>query len=321
MLAACTSGPSAPVSSTRSAENATKASAVPTTTMQTTRPNVVQLDFAPPAVLGNSFAPPANDADYVARARRFLSATGERYGVAVAEQRELAVASIRHSLLGVHVHLQESHDGIPVLDSGLTVSLDDAGNIKRVHSGAKGSTAFVPARGHIDEQSAIEAAWRELKVHGRLLAKPSAQLLYIKERASAKSAAPLIQRVTMHTEAPRGAWQLDLDGFTGAVIEVVDTTVHSHAATSRADFAAYRGPVDSLSAAMERLERETEGRARAQTNAVRTTTNGTALVFDPDPITALGAAATGLIDTSPAARFTDAYKEVVLHDITLDGTA
>ena len=297
-------------------------STVPAVTMQGARPDVIALDIAPPAVLRGAFAAPANNDDYVARARAFLAATGARYGVAAPEQRDLAVADVRHSLLGVHVHLQESHDGIPVVDSGVTVSFDDSGDVRRVHSSAKAASAFVSSSGHIDGQRAIEAAWRELKVHGRLLAQPSAQLLYTKGRASAKSAAQLIQRVSLHTEAPRGAWQLDVDAFSGAVLDVIDTTVHSHGAAAQADFAAYRGPVDDLAAATARLENENAARARSKpSTGARSTVDGTALVFDPDPITALGAAGSALTDTSPAASFRDAYKEVVLHEVTLDGTA
>jgi hypothetical protein len=275
--------------------------------------NASQLDINPPAyaVAAVPAKDGASDAAYVQSAQTFAAQNASRYGL-VAGAPGLELLSIRRSLKGVHVTLQERVSGIPVAASTFTVSFDnESGNVYRVHSAVLPHQSVNASKSGIAEDAAYDIAWRHLGVSGELAAPPRATQTYVPD-SPGSGRLLLVYRIYLELSAPFGAWQVDVDAGSGAVLAVKDTSLpRQKTGTAAATFGSPSGPLADRGAAFAKaLTREM---AKTDVSAVNKV-SGSGLVFDPDPLTTLRDAT--LSDSSPASSFDNAYVTVALSEIS-----
>lgn len=245
----------------------------------------------------------------------FLKARRGEFGVSP-EASDLVFVAVRESLLGSHYRYRQRLNGVPVEGADLMVSVSRAGN--RVYQ-AYNNTYPVAAKPEMPQalvgaEGALDAAWRHLRVHGRLLGPQRSELVYVPVRSGFR----LVYKTLVAVEAPFGYWEHQIDAVSGEVVTVRDTVVYQkHKPRALPGFSAYAGEVWPRAKAAEAYAAFSRGRAQVSAAAVgKTAVNGTALVFDGDPRTYLANAA--LVDSSPAASFTGAYVTRVLRDISLE---
>lgn len=276
-----------------------------------------RLDIRPPpsALAVSSMKNAGSDASFKQAAQTFATQNASRYGVDAGTV--LDVLSIRRSLLGVHVTLQEKVGGIPVAGSTFTVSFDNnSGGVYRVHSSVFLHQHVTASNAQIDEDAAYDVAWRRLGVTGKLQGRPSATLTYVPDLLVAGQLL-LVYRVELPVSAPSGAWRVDVDATSGAVVAVEDLSLpRNKVATLPPVLGSQTVAVaDRRAAFAEAFAREAaKADSKVAEMTAKATVNGTGLVFDPDPVTTLRD--TTLADDSPASAFEDAYIAVALLDIT-----
>lgn len=224
----------------------------------------------------------------------------------------LELASRRESLLGVHYRFQQKIHGVPVEGADVVVSLRRTdGSVYQAannfHPVKVQPTA--PGRARATD-AALDAAWGHLRVHGRLLMRPTADLLYVPQGGGTFR---LVHRVQISTEAPFGHWEHRYDAETGEAISVIERAL-KRVPTALPDFAAYKGAVLSRAAATAAIE-AMQPLSVAPPSPLATT-NGSARVFDPEPRTTLNT--TNIFDSSPASAFTNAYFTRTLQGITVN---
>ena len=233
-----------------------------------------------------------------------------------ADLSNLELVSARESLLGTHYRYRQMLNGLPVEGAELVVSIRrDSGGVYQAYNNTW-PVAAAPAapKAMIGDDGALDAAWNHLRVHGKLLGGLRSQLVYLPENGGFQ----LIYKTLVATEAPFGYWEHRIDAMTGAVVAARDTAVDLTKTPGRLpDFGAYGGPVWSRSEAVNQWKLVgAAGAAGAVSPAAvqKTTVDGSAQVFDPDPRTTLANAA--LVDSSPASAFTAAYFTRTLRDIS-----
>ncbi len=275
------------------------------------------LDIAPPAfALASSNAKSAGagtDAAYVEAARAFAAANAARYGLAAGAS-SLQPLSVKRSLLGVHVTLQEQINGFNVEASTFTVSFElGSGNVYQVHSAVVPHQPPALVKVNLTQDAAYDASWRRLGVSGEVLSPPNATLTYVLDPA-APGRLRLVHRVNLNVSAPRGDWQVDVDATTGSVVSVSNMILPRTKNATQVP-AAPAGPLADRGTAFSRaMGREAE--LSGSGVAAKSLVNATGKAFDPDPMTTL--VSTSLSDASAASAFTAAYQTVTLQQVTFD---
>ncbi len=238
-----------------------------------------------------------------AAARDFLQ---KRFGPA-ANPANLRLTRVRQSLLGAHYVFTQTLHGIPVEDASITVTTPHSsggpfavhGRVRPMAAAAKPSPN--PA---LSLDQAFDAAWRALRVRGALWDEPAGDLVWRRNESGLR----LAYRVRLAVSAPFGRWECHIDAHDGRALAVANRAparVRVRAKTDRpladreAAFAAWR-------------ESRDQAARRGKTAGKRAV--GSAMVFDPDPRTALGR--DDLEDDDPAAAFADAYVLRPLPDVT-----
>ena len=233
-----------------------------------------------------------------------------------ADLSNLELVSVRRSLVGIHIRYQQRLNGLPVEGGELVVSQRHKdGVVYQLYNNTYPvETSVAAAKQTIGADAALQGAWDHLHVHGKLRYSPKVDLIYVPQKTGFR----LVYKTLIIVSAPRGYWEHKVDAMTGEVISVRRHEVNEkYAPDDVPDFSAYTGPVTSMQEALVRFE--TGAALASQTVAdpsSKSTVDGTALVFDPDPRTTLMNDA--LLDTSPAATFDPAYFTRTLRDITLD---
>ncbi|CAM2069544.1 Proprotein convertase P-domain-containing protein [Sulfidibacter corallicola] len=247
-----------------------------------------------------------------ALARTYLSQEAPRFGFS-SDLADLVLVKVQSSLLGKHYRFQQFLNGVEVEGGQIVVSVSHAENeIYRVYNNTypviydQNQPKVI-----LSEDDAFEIAWQNLKVHGPLFDPPQAKLVYqpVGDRLQ------LVYVTNLPVNAPYGYWVSRVDAVTGKVISIKDDRITRKGLPAAAP-APYDGPVNDRLTEFENFraylaEREAEA-FKAGKRA-----DGTAIVFDPDPRTTLNDGS--LVDTSPAAAFTDAYMQRNLLGLTLDG--
>ena len=259
---------------------------------------------------------PDDSAAQVKSSEEYLQAHSARFKIP-ATLSNLERVSTRTSLLGTHAHYQQMLNGLPVEGAEIIVSRRKAdGSVFQVYNNTYPIEAPVSAaKTTVGKEAALQAAWDHLRVHGQLRLPPEADLLYTPDGTGFR----LIYKTLIIVNAPYGYWEHKIDAHSGDVLSVRRHEINEkYAPDDVPDFSAYDGPTSSLAAELSRLEGASASAASAKSSDVSSlaTTDGTALVFDPDPRTTL--MNDNLLDTSPAATFDPAYFTRTLRDITLD---
>ncbi|MEZ4743017.1 MAG: proprotein convertase P-domain-containing protein [Bdellovibrionota bacterium] len=272
------------------------------------------------------------DVDYVNKAvksgeelaRTYLQDNAKEFGIVSLDQ--LKLAHVKHSLLGTHIFFQQMHNGYAVENGNIVVSIRKAdqrvyrvyNNFYTVSTEAKTVKAFKA----VSDKSAYDIAWKNLKVHGKLLDKPTTETLY---RVDEKGSFRFVIKTMLHVEAPFGAWEHVIDARTGEVLSRRDTRIERFKTAVNSEKAvnvklrAYKGPTIDRNAEFARFEKQQQTQAELNKKAKMSSivVNGQGLVFDPDPRTTLNSEE--LMDDSPAESFEDAYFLRPLRDIVQVG--
>ena len=232
-----------------------------------------------------------------------------------ADPSDLKLLSTRESLLGTHYRYQQMLNGVPVEGGGVVVSISRDGEVYQVFNNAYPvDVPPAPVKTLIGEERALDVAWNHLRVHGRLLHGLRSELVYLPVGGGFR----LAYKTLVAVEAPYGYWEHQIDAASGRVISVRDTAIHEGKGTvSPKDFATYAGPIKPRAEAVQEWQAAEVLRKQAVMSAQANTVSGTALVFDPDPRTALADEA--LVDSSPTLAFTAAYVTRPLRDISESG--
>ncbi len=261
-----------------------------------------RLDFPEPA------ASRAKSAD------GYLRAQSARFRIP-ADLSNLERVAVRHSLAGLHTRYRQVLNGVPVEGAEIVVSQRSAdGSVYQVYNNTYPVETPVPAaKNRISREAALQRAWDHLRVHGRLTARPKAELLYVPDKTGFR----LVYKTLVSVDGPAGYWEHTIDALSGDVVSVRRHEINEkHKAGDVPDFAAYQGPTTSLQMEMLRLDAAALAVPVPDAAAAKTTVDGTALVFDPDPRTTL--ANDALTNTSAAASFDAAYFTKPLRQITLN---
>jgi len=243
-------------------------------------------------------------------ADEFLNTHRAEFGLSP-EISPLEVHSIQESLLGTHYRYRQTLNGIPVLGAEVIVSVSQKNG--QVYQSFNNSYPVenLPPLGKtlIGKEQALDMAWNHLRVHGKLSAKPEAQLVYLPEWGYFR----LAYQTKICCEAPLGSWQHLIDAHSGEIISATDRNIYKNGRKPVSEGPNYQGPIRSRAEATSQWSSDFVAKSKPKP-ANKATVNGTALVFDPDPRTHL--ANDALIDTSPPSEFSAAYVTRTLRDIS-----
>lgn len=237
----------------------------------------------------------------------------------------------KESLLGKHYYFQQLLGGVEVDRATLVVTTNPDGQVTRVYTSMIPVTENVIARAtkankSVDE--ALDTAWKTLGAQPEqkkgLYSDPKTTLTYL----PTKTGFQLTYAVDLHvdrktvavngkagTKEP-GLWRVYVDAVTGApVAEPVKLSTDN-----KDQEVEYEKQAGDRSAAFQqyfKFKATENDKTTAAAAASETAETGSALVFDPDPLTALKDLT--LTDTSDAAKFDLAYKQVPTLEITKRG--
>jgi hypothetical protein len=256
----------------------------------------------------------------LASVKDYLAREAHRFGLKAGGDSVLHQET-RESLTGKHYVFQQYLDGVPIEGAQIVVSQKDDGKIFRVYSNVfpitgeafPGNQVAGNAADLIGPEGALETGWLKLGVYGRLLTKPGARLVYLPKDGGFE----LAYRVRLAVTDPAGDWAIAIDAKDGSVLDMRDISMHTR--NHRQDEAAgdtpnYQGPLTDFTAELARFEREQTALEQKRANEANKRAQGTGVVFDPDPVTAL--LNDTLEDFSPASAFNGAYVTRTLNDIT-----
>jgi hypothetical protein len=227
----------------------------------------------------------------------------------------LELVTVRQSLVGVHTRYRQLLNGLPVDGAEIVISQRKSdGSVFQVYNNAYPVERPMPlAKNTLSKDVALQKAWDNLHVYGHLKCLPEADLVYMPYKTGFR----LIYKTLITVDGPFGYWEQKIDALSGEVVSVRRHEINEkYAADDVPDFSAYEGPTTSLQTEWSRLEAAAKSSPKASTPSSKTTVDGTALVFDPDPRTTL--ANDALVDSSSAASFDAAYFTRPLRQITLD---
>ena len=260
-----------------------------------------KLVISPPSENGQRLSP-RDTAD------AFLKAHSGEFNLAQ-DLSNLVMIRAVDSLIGTHFHYQQQIDGIPVENAEIIVSVNrNSGEVYQAYNNIYPVAVLPQAKkAAIDSETALDAAWQHLKVHGKLRGRPRVDLMYMPVAGGFR----LVYKTSLFVDGPDGEWEHKIDALSGEVLAVRSTVIDGKDRSTVPDFAAYKGAVLSRKDATAAFIVATT----AKTGITATvTTNGTALVFDPDPRTTLKNAA--LLDSDAASVFASAYVTRPLREIS-----
>lgn len=279
-------------------------------------------ETAPTAPEGRLFAVGAGaTAADDASAKAHLLLNSGRYGIPP-DPLDLVYAGVRESLLGRHFLFQQCVDGIPVLGAAVTVSAALTNHaVYRVSS----STCAVKnrsGRALLDSEAALDRAWAQLAVRGRLHALPRASLVW----TPAEGGLRLAYRAEIACSDPLGTWETLVDAETGRVLSSrnrmrTDSRKRGGQTDGGEKARGGTGSTVSRAGATAAFLAETGRTSKTVQTAgaailADTVAQGWGWVFDPDPKTTLNSDA--LSDSSAASAFIPAMVLRPLRDITLN---
>lgn len=223
----------------------------------------------------------------------------------------LELVETRESLLGTHWRFRQTLNGVPIEHAGVHVSVSrtDGSVYQAWNNSYPTNDAAVFGISQIMPEDAIERAWQHLRVHGSLLGIPTTDTVFVPEKGGFR----LVHRVQIFTEAPFGYWEIKIDAQDGSLRGIRDTAVCGRNNLKLPDFSAYTGPILDRKKTVEAFK-ATELEKAAKSAVSKSTVDGSARLFDPDPRTTL--AMDGLLDTSSASTFSNAYVTRVLKNIS-----
>ncbi len=215
----------------------------------------------------------------------------------------------KESLLGTHYYYQHVINGYQVDGSQVVISVNAKNEVIKVYNAAvpenlKSKMASIP---FVSESMAMELTWKALNVNGSLISAPAAKMIYTKEMN-------LVYSIDLATSSPFGHWNILVNAQDGNIITINDATLPRMKKEGVVARNKSKAVFSSLSSALASFEKTYQ---KAFLNEDITFVDGTAQIFDPNPVVTLGR--TDLEDRTDASAFLGAYRNEVLKDISFSG--
>lgn len=213
---------------------------------------------------------------------------------------------VKQSLLGSHYYYYQIKNGIEVDGAEVVVSVNEAGQVLKVYNNAKVQVEkFVDAAiPFVTEEMALELAWNHLQVNGVLMDAPTVKLTY-------SSGMKLIYKINLSTSSPFGHFELIIDAHNGDIISVTDAAIPRMKRAEKITRKAGKAAFNSFAAALRSYEQKNILNLFSGEIAL---VDGSAQVFDPNPVVTLGR--TDLQDEDDSSVFMTAYRTQELKEIS-----
>ena len=244
----------------------------------------------------------------------------------------LVLTKVQESLVGKHYHYQQMLRGLPVDRAEIIVSIGKKGELLKIFNETKHISSETDANAvnqlfvqqRMSDDEALNKAWGNMRVQHALVNRPNSEMVWV----ATKNGVQLAHKVSINAQMPTGGFVQYINAQNGNLIDSYSTSlprVGKNTDRQIANRVALPGRTLNLQQALQDLNTKENliGRNKDSENSVRTNAvaslasgiNGSGLVFDPDPRTAINSDA--LTDTSVATAFDAAYSTKILRDLTV----
>lgn len=246
----------------------------------------------------NAYVAPGSDE---AMARAALAQYHGALGLRTAAATDLEFVEAVQSPAGTVVRFRQTVDGVPVWGPMTVVGLDNERRAQSVANGYRADVTLASTTPSVEASAARAAVLAHLGAEGELRLDETTLMVW-----PALEGARLAWVVRVIAEAPLGDWEAVVDARTGELLRVADRHVYHGDRPARDAFAGTALPTVSSHPLFARAE-------------------GTAMIFDPDPLTRMGGIAyntPGYTDGNDAdtPQLTAARTAVTMRDVTFTGT-
>lgn len=287
------------------------------------------------AFVGNVQAANSSDADNItffsgykaSNPKDVLRQHATRFGLP-SDLSNLVLTRVQDSLTGKHYYYQQMLRGYPVDRAEIIVSISKTGEVQKIYNETKHISAAMDANAvnqlyvqkRQDTEKTLDQAWNNMKVQHALVSMPKNDLVWV----PSKNGVQLAHKVSIAAQMPTGGFVQYLNAHTGDLLSYYSTSlprVGKNTDRSLETRANSFAPTLDRQQAMRDLAAKGLATAAPSTNSltalatVASGINGSGLVFDPDPRTAIKSDA--LTDTSAATAFDAAYSTKTLKDLTV----
>lgn len=304
------------------------------------------LDDNPEGELDNSLAAPvllktdlniplSMDGELLVAVTEYANQVAMESGVGT--QTKIAYKMTQPSLRGNHFRFEQKMGETPIYQRQLVISVNtQTRTVFQIYNNLKPDSAtknlaelkhFVmdfQKSARTGRMERMGRAWDAIGATGKLMSAPSEQLVLSDDLATltgAPSGLRFLSKVSVLTSEPYGDWIVTLDPISGEVVEVEDQIVNLSKQAASKNQNQFVRPRFGFDQALRKLSQfqTAQAQAKAKLNVRESagSVTGTALVFDPDPVTYLRNP--DLLDTSTADLFEAAYRQVDLLDMTRSG--
>jgi hypothetical protein len=253
---------------------------------------------------------PATNADYDVFVRDFMQKNATDLGLQN-NAANLSLSGVRKGLSGTVVEYEQKINGIRVLDTQIGVAINNDGNVgsvtKDIVQIPTSKTDQIPNEAKIAASDALQIVQEDLKPEGIVVEQPTVSQAYL----SRDGRFQLVYIVRLAVQKPFGYWEYRIDTQDGAVVEKFDRRIQERKRGEDMTPQTNNLPAIDL---LKTQSDKTSKRSKAVTGAVA---SGTAMVFEPNPVTSLNNVA--LRDDDASDLFTPAYVKVNLDNITKNG--
>ncbi|NRR33532.1 hypothetical protein HSX11_25480 [Oxalobacteraceae bacterium] len=243
----------------------------------------------------------------------------------------LVLTQVQDSLTGKHYRFQQMLRGVPVDRAEIIVSIGKNGQLQKIYNETRHISAQVDAdavnqlynKTQISDDQALDKGWSNMKVQHALVAAPRSDVVWV----TTKNGVQLARKVQIAAQMPTGGFVQYLNAHDGSLISSYSTSLPRMSKDGERTLgarSALSGNTLDRHAATEQVKAASASRMSAAiaptaagVTALASGIQGSGLVFDPDPRTALGSDA--LTDTSSASAFDAAYSTKTLQDLTVSG--
>ena len=239
----------------------------------------------------------------------------------------LVLTRVQESLTGKHYYYQQMLRGYPVDRAEIVVSIGKNGEVQKIFNETKHISAKMEANAinqlyvqkRLDNEKILDQAWNNMKVQHALVSAPKADLVWV----PTKDGVQLAHKVSIAAQMPTGGYVQLLNAHSGELMNYYSTSLPRVGKNSDRSF---ESRANSFAPTLDRQQamKDLAAKGLATVSSVNSLTsittvasgiNGSGLVFDPDPRTALNT--DSLTDTSAATAFDAAYSTKTLRDLTV----
>ncbi len=239
----------------------------------------------------------------------------------------LVLTRVQDSLTGKHYYYQQMLRGYPVDRAEIVVSIGKNGEVQKIFNETKHISAKMEANAinqlyvqkRLDNEKILDQAWNNMKVQHALVSAPKTDLVWV----PTKDGVQLAHKVSIAAQMPTGGYVQLLNAHSGELMNYYSTSLPRVGKNSDRSF---ESRANSFAPTLDRQQamKDLAAKGLATVSSVNSLTsittvasgiNGSGLVFDPDPRTALNT--DSLTDTSAATAFDAAYSTKTLRDLTV----